>query len=41
METPVETLIRIAYGVYRGNVNATTSGGVTYSPQEDDEFPLL
>ncbi|KAJ1255430.1 hypothetical protein BS78_06G052800, partial [Paspalum vaginatum] len=35
-ETPEETLSRIANGVFRGLVNATTSGGGTYSPQEDD-----
>jgi len=40
METPEETLIRIAYGGYRCHVNATSGGG-TYCPEDDDEFPLL
>jgi len=44
METPDETLSRIAYGGYRCHVNATSGGG-TYCPEDededDDEFPLL
>jgi hypothetical protein len=43
METPEETLSRIADGGYRCHVNATSGGGGTYSPEDedDDEFPLL
>ncbi|CAD6249966.1 unnamed protein product [Miscanthus lutarioriparius] len=42
METPEETLSRIAYGGYRCHVNATSGGG-TYCPEDedDDEFPLF
>ena len=40
METPEETLSRIAYGGYRCHVNATSGGG-TYSPEDDDEFPFF
>ncbi|WVZ89659.1 hypothetical protein U9M48_036034 [Paspalum notatum var. saurae] len=40
METPEQTLSRIANGVFHGHVNATTSGGGTCSPHED-EFPLF
>ncbi|TVU23990.1 hypothetical protein EJB05_26382, partial [Eragrostis curvula] len=49
VETPEETLSRIAYGGFGGPVNATTSGGGpvnattsgggNYSPPED-QFPL-
>jgi hypothetical protein len=40
METPEETLSRIAYGGYCCHVNATSGGG-TYSSEDDDEFTLL
>jgi hypothetical protein len=43
METPEETLSRIAYGGYRCHVNATSGGWGTYSPEDEDEdeFPFL
>ena len=40
-ETPEETLSRIACGNFRSHVNATTSGGGTYSPPVEEEFPLF
>jgi hypothetical protein len=49
VESPEETLSRIAYGVF-GTVNATTSvggplnentsGGGNYSPPQHDDFPF-
>jgi len=41
METPEETLSRIASGNFRSHVNATTSGGGTYSPPVEEDFPLF
>jgi hypothetical protein len=53
METPEETLSRIAYGQFggvnastsvggnSGAVNATTSGSGSYSPHQQDDFPLF
>ena len=53
METPEETLSRIAYGGFggvnastsvgsnSGPLNATTSGGANYSPPQQDIFLLF
>jgi hypothetical protein len=53
VETPEETLSRIAYGQFGrvnastsiggngGMVNATMSGGGNYSPHQQDDFPLF
>ncbi|KAL6645213.1 hypothetical protein ACP70R_016821 [Stipagrostis hirtigluma subsp. patula] len=40
VESPEDTLHRIAHGVFGGPVNATASGGGNYSPPQDDDFPL-
>jgi hypothetical protein len=37
METPEETLSRIAYGGYGCHVNATSGA----APEDDDDFPML
>jgi hypothetical protein len=37
-ESPKETLQRIAQGQFGGRVNATASGGGTYSPPLNDDF---
>jgi hypothetical protein len=53
VETPEETMSRIAYGQFcgvnastcvggnAGVVNATRSGGGSYSPHQQDDFPLF
>ena len=41
METPDQTLNRITSGNFRSYVNATTSGGGTYSSPVEEEFPLF
>lgn len=41
IETPEETLSRIASGNFHSHVNATTSGGGTYSPPVEEDFPLF
>lgn len=56
METPDETISRIACGVFRGHLDGTASGGVdgntggvngtrsgggTYSPPPEGEFPFF
>jgi hypothetical protein len=53
VETPEETLSRIAYGQFGrvnastsiggngGMVNATMSGGGNYSPHQQDDFALF
>jgi hypothetical protein len=53
VETPEETLSRIAYGQFgdanastsvgsnSGAMNTTTSGGGSYSPHQQDDFPLF
>uniref|UniRef100_A0A0A9B7D6 Uncharacterized protein n=1 Tax=Arundo donax TaxID=35708 RepID=A0A0A9B7D6_ARUDO len=40
VESPEETLHRIAHGVFGGPVIATESRASNYSPQDDD-FPLF
>lgn len=39
--SPKQALSRIAKGNFHCHVNATTSGGATYSPTQDDEFTLF